>query len=298
MPTPPAKLIVAARPTSAVSHTPVTSGVNRRQPLHRRARNVATPATRKPTAESTVATPKVAPTTPAARLSRRWSEAVDRRRRDPAGAGRLVADPDRARDLPGGVNPFAVPVLPTNALLAVGMTLFLGALVASVVALLLRFRRSGGVERQQLKWFVFAAAVAGIALPTTFALWYVVPGVDLLAAIALIGLPVAATVAILRYHLYDVDVVINRTFVYAALSVTLVTAYGVTAVLLGALLGGGSPWTIAAATLVVALAFHPVRAWIQGRVDKRFNRARYHALRRMADFLEDLRAGRALAGAG
>ena len=209
-----------------------------------------------------------------------------------AGAGWSLS-PDLGSALPGGQNPFAVPALPTELLLNVGTALFVAALVASVVSLVRRFRRSRGIEHQQLKWFVFAAALAGVALPASFVLWSVTPAAEMLAAIALTALPIAAAIALLRYRLYDVDVLINRTVVYGTVTVLLATAYGATAVLLGLALGGGSAWVTAGATLVAAIAFRPARGRVQDIVDRRFNRARYEGLRRMTDFLEELRSGRA-----
>jgi signal transduction histidine kinase len=192
-----------------------------------------------------------------------------------------------------GHNPLAIDALPATVMLAAGLTLFLGALVAAVASLIVRFRRSSGIERQQLKWFTFAAAVAGVALPTTLALWYAVPAARVMAAVALTSLPVAACVAILRCRLYDIDVVISRTLVYGSLTIVLAAAFGATTVLLGAALGRGSAVATAGATLVVAVAFGPLRARLQDAVDRRFSRARYDAMRRMAAFLEDLRSGRA-----
>jgi signal transduction histidine kinase len=93
--------------------------------------------------------------------------------------------------------------------------------------------------------------------------------------------------------LYGIDLVINRTLVYGSVTVLLAGAFAATVLVLGTALGRGSPWTTAAATLVVALAFRPVRARMQDAVDRRFNRARYDALGRMTAFLDDLRAGRA-----
>ncbi|MFF0269784.1 sensor histidine kinase [Kribbella sp. NPDC004536] len=200
--------------------------------------------------------------------------------------------PDRGRDFVSGRNPIAVEGLPTGLLLAVGMPLFLGALLAAVVSLAVRFRRSAGLERQQLKWFVLAAAVAGVALPTSFALWYVSPAASVLAAVALTGLPLAASAAILRYRLYDIDFFISRTVAYAGLTVLLVASYAVVTVALGTFLGSGSAWTVAVATLVCAVLFRPLRTRIQDVVDRRFNRSRYDALHRMTTFLDDVRAGR------
>ncbi|NUR97469.1 MAG: hypothetical protein HOV67_19705 [Kribbellaceae bacterium] len=200
--------------------------------------------------------------------------------------------PDRGRDFVSGRNPIAVAGLPTGLLLGIGMPLFLGALLAAVVSLAVRFRRSEGLERQQMKWFVLAAAVAGVALPTSFVLWYVSPAATVIAAVALTGLPLAAGAAILRYRLYDIDFFISRTVAYAGLTVLLVASYAVVTVALGTFLGSGSPWTVAVATLVCAVLFRPLRTRIQDVVDRRFNRSRYDALHRMSAFLDDVRAGR------
>jgi hypothetical protein len=109
--------------------------------------------------------------------------------------------PDRTREFASGRNPLAVPALPTGALLTVGTTLFLGALVASAASLVIRFRRSTGDERQQLKWFAAAAAYAGVAMPSTVVLWYVTPAAQLLIISAVTALTLAACMAILRYRL-------------------------------------------------------------------------------------------------
>jgi hypothetical protein len=184
--------------------------------------------------------------------------------------------------------------LPTGTLFAVGVALMIAALLASATSLVLRFRRSRGVDRQQLKWFALAAVFAAVVLPLSFALWFVTPVGAVLIAVGLTALPIAACIAILRYRLYEVDVVINRALVYGAVTVLLAAVFAATTVLLGTALGGrGSAWATAGATLVVAVAFRPLRARIQDVVDRRFNRARYEALHRMADFLESLRDGRA-----
>jgi signal transduction histidine kinase len=200
---------------------------------------------------------------------------------------------DRSREFVSGRNPLAVAALPADALLAVGMTLFLGALLASALSLVLRFRAAEGDERQQLKWFAAAAAWVVVALSATFFLWYVTPAVQVLAAVSLTALPVVACLAILRYRLYDIDIIVDRTVVYGAVTALLAAAYGLTTLVLGMSLGGDSGWITAVATLVVAVAFRPLRDRVQDVVDRRFHRARYQAVRRMADFLEALRAGRA-----
>ncbi|MFG1815323.1 histidine kinase [Kribbella sp. NPDC049174] len=200
--------------------------------------------------------------------------------------------PDRGQDFVGGRNPWAVESLPTGVLVAVGLPLFLGSLMAAVLSLAVRFRRSRGVERQQLKWFVLAASIAGVVLPTVFPLWYVTPVAGVLAALALSALPLAVCAAILRYRLYDIDLFISRTVAYATLTVLLGAAYVVLIIALGTLFGRGSAWATAAATVVCAILFRPLRGRIQDAVDRRFNRSRYDALHRMAAFLDDVRSGR------
>lgn len=199
--------------------------------------------------------------------------------------------PDRTEEFAAGVNPFAAPWLPTDALLVVGMVLFLPAFLLSALSLVVRYRRATGETRQQLKWMVAAAALVGMALPASFLLWYVTPLAALLATVALLGLPLATCIAILRYRLYGIDVIIDRTAVYGTVTVLLAAVYGLIAVVLGIWLGRGSGWVTAIATLVAAVLFRPLRDRVQDRVDRRFHRARYRAVRGMTGFLEQVRAG-------
>jgi signal transduction histidine kinase len=202
--------------------------------------------------------------------------------------------PDRGGEFRSGRNPLGVEGLPSDALFAIGATITIAALVASAASLVVRFRRAESVERQQLKWFAFGAVVATVLLPVGFALWFVSPFGGVLVASALTALPVAACVAVLGYRLYDVDLVISRTLVYGALTVLLAAGFAATAFVLGVAFGRGSAWATAGATLVVAAAFVPLRRRTQDVVDRRFNRARYDAVCRMTDYLEDLHAGRAV----
>ena len=103
---------------------------------------------------------------------------------------------------------------------------------------------------------------------------------------------VAVGVAVTRYRLYDVDVAIERTAVYGALTLLLAAAYAVTALALGTALGSNSDWVTAGATLVVAVVFRPLRSVLQDLVDRRFSRARYEAIQRVSEFLERLRSGK------
>jgi hypothetical protein len=158
----------------------------------------------------------------------------------------------------------------------------------------LRLRRARGVERAQLKWLALAAAITGGAIVVEVLSYFV--AVDTLDATrsVLLGLgftvfPLTAGVAILRYRIYDVDVVINRTLVYGALTVTLAAVYLGLVLLLG-LAVGRSNLSIAVSTLAVAAPVPPpARARIQAAVDRRFYRRRYDAARTLQRFGSRLR---------
>ncbi len=194
----------------------------------------------------------------------------------------------------GDRNPYAVDASWRSALLTVGMPMFLGSLVVAIVPLVQRLRRATGVERLQLRWFVFASMCAVVILPVVALLWSVAPVVRPLTALALIAMPVGAAIGILRYRLYDIDVVISRTLAYGALSVVLAGTYAATVVVIGAAVGRGSDWSTAGATLAATVVFGGVRHRVQDIVDRRFNRARFDALQRMTTFLDELRSGRAV----
>jgi hypothetical protein len=186
-------------------------------------------------------------------------------------------------------NPIGVPGIadPEDGIL----DLLLGLLVvAAVVSLVVRFRRSRGDERLQLKWFTYAAALLPLIL-----LGDLLPDAvsSVLFAVGISLLPVAAGIAILRYHLYEIDRLINRTLVYGLLTALLAGVYAGLVVLLGRLFGelGGRPpsWAVAAATLAVATLFQPARRRIQRAVDRRFNRRRYDAARTVEAYSTRLR---------
>ncbi len=191
-------------------------------------------------------------------------------------------------------NPYAIDAALTRVLQAVGMTLFLGSAVVAIVPLVLRLRRATGVERLQLRWFAFASMCAAVILPVVALLWSVAPAVRPLTALALAAMPVGAAIGILRYRLYDIDLLISRTLAYGALSVVLAGTYAATVVVFGAAVGHGSAWGTAVATLAVAAMFGPLRHRLQDAVDRRFNPAGFDAMQQMAAFLDDLRAGRAV----
>jgi len=171
-------------------------------------------------------------------------------------------------------------------------------LLLSLAALVVRLRRSRGVERQQMKWLVFAGAVPTCAFTVSFVLGafaddsLLIDVVFLTGFAALLLIPVAVAVAILRYRLYDIDRVISRTLVYGALTVLLGAAY-TGLVLVGQALfstfTGGSNLAIAVSTLVVAALFLPLRSRLQRLVARRFYRRRYDAERTLATFASRLR---------
>ena len=172
---------------------------------------------------------------------------------------------------------------------------FLLTTVAAVIALILRFRRSTGVEREQLKWLVYSAALLVAFTPVmvlTGDAGVELGGVlvsDFLYGVLIGALPLAVGAAILRYRLYDIDVVIRRTVVYGSLTVTLVGAYVGSVLLLQLVLSPGSDLAIAASTLAVAALVRPALRRIQGLVDRRFYRSRYDATRTLEGFGARLR---------
>jgi hypothetical protein len=183
-----------------------------------------------------------------------------------------------------------------NVLEGVGLVLHVGSLAAALACLVLRFRSSRGVERQQLRWVAAGAtgAVVGllavVGLGTLEQVYGLLPGAWLVAiALALPCLPVTVAVAVLRYRLYDLDQIISRTLAYGLLTVLLGGGYVLVVVGLGQLLGRDSSLVVAAATLAVAAAFQPARRRVQGAVDRRFNRRRHDAARIIETFGDRLR---------
>jgi hypothetical protein len=175
----------------------------------------------------------------------------------------------------------------------VGFQLFLATLPAAALALALRFRRARGVERQQLKWFA-AAGLILVAVPVADTIGLL--GFDSNRLIELLStwpLYVAIGIAILRYRLYDIDRLLNRTLVYGLLTLILGLGYGGAVLVAGQLFGGlgGQPpsWAVAAVTLATAALFQPARHRIQAIVDRRFNRRRYDTAATIQAFATRLR---------
>ncbi|WP_410792813.1 hypothetical protein [Kribbella sp. C-35] len=207
-------------------------------------------------------------------------------------AGTLLA-PGELHYFPTVSNPFPVSIPSSSAVGDLAAPVLAAGLVFGLVALAVRFRRSRGVERQQISWMFYLGALLIGSIPVTTALSSTnlslagIPVSELAFAGLLLAVPGAVGVAILRYRLYDIDVVINRTLVYGALSVTLGAAYVGSVLLLQLVLSPvtqGSGLAVAVSTLLVAGLFRPVRSRIQGLVDRRFFRRRYDAARTLEAF--------------
>jgi hypothetical protein len=200
----------------------------------------------------------------------------------------------RIEDYPQLTNPYGVDSSVVDPLEGLALLVLAIGIASSSASLIVRFRRARGEQRQQIKWLAFAGAVAALCVIVFTGLYDVVGENTANTAImvGVLGLPVAAGVAILRYRLYDIDLVINRTLVYGALSATLGAAYLVSVLLLQLVLSGvagGSGLAVAASTLAVAALFRPARARIQGAVDRRFYRRKYDAAQTLERFGEQLR---------
>jgi hypothetical protein len=191
-----------------------------------------------------------------------------------------------------------VPLLveggPLAALALLGSVIVLVQLLVAAGSLVLRFRRARGVERLQLRWMTMAAALAGLAAAVSLVSWAALgnaaqPLWGLVFVAYLMALPLATGASILRYRLYDLDLIISRTLAWTALTVLLGLGYAAVVLLGGRLLPDSSSLAVAAATLAVAAAFQPARRRVQELVDRRFNRRRYDAARTIAAFSARLR---------
>jgi hypothetical protein len=196
-------------------------------------------------------------------------------------------------------NPFAIGGSVGDFLLmleGVGATLTILSALASVTSSFARWVRARGQERQQLKWFAYAAAmmIGGFLLAFMFGsselMW------DLGFLVGFVGfalLPLTTAIAILKYRPYDIDRIINRTLVYASLTVTLGAVYfgGIVMVqrVFVVLTGERSTLAVVASTLLIAALFNPLRKRIQSFIDRRFYRRKYDAAKTLAGFSANLR---------
>ena len=202
-----------------------------------------------------------------------------------------AVDPESV--LRGARNPLAIPALETPLLVVAGVTAPLTALSLVVAggSLVGRFRRARGVERQQLRWLSFAAALAPPALLVMYA-GILTEHLELAGwavGVFLALLPLAISAAIARYRLYDLDRIISRTLAYGLLTLVLGLGYAGVVLGLGRLLPRGSSLVVAAATLAGAAVFQPARRRVQALVDRRFNRRHYDTTQTVAAFSARLR---------
>ena len=209
---------------------------------------------------------------------------------------------------PGVRNPFGLEAAPWLATAGIVILPLLPlCMIASALSLLMRYRRSGGEEREQIKWIAFAASVVVLlylitmvsSLMFPLGIWFAA-GTPLwlgilqqAAIVSFAAVPIAVGFAVLKYRLYDIDLVINRTLVYGPLTATLVALYFLGIVVLQrvfvALSGQKSTLAVVASTLLIAALFNPLRRRIQSFIDRRFYRSKYDAVKTLEAFSAKLR---------
>ena len=205
-----------------------------------------------------------------------------------------VLTPGPLEDFPQIVNPYGVDSPILDAVAVAGAILASASMVASAVSLIVRMRRAGRTERQQIKWLAYGGAlvVGAVFVGGVIAVWIGEVGIAVIS-LGLLGVPISTGVAIARYSLYDIDLIINRTLVYGSLTVLLASAYvGVVVglqALFRALSGQESTLAIVASTLAIAALFGPLRRRVQAFVDRRFYRRKYDATHTLAAFNARLR---------
>jgi hypothetical protein len=194
-------------------------------------------------------------------------------------------------------NPLGIEDLPN--LYELVQALMLTLLLVAATSLLVRLRRARGVEQQQIKWFAYAVVVASSGSILTYVVPVAIgaPWLELVSyvpfVVGVVSVPISMGIAILRYRLYDIDLLINRTLVYGALTAMLVGVYVGSIVVLQGLVrvftGQESQLAIVASTLAVAALFNPLRRRIQSFIDRRFYRSKYDAAKTLEAFSAKLR---------
>jgi hypothetical protein len=197
-------------------------------------------------------------------------------------------------DFPQIVNPYGIDSPVVSVVGVAGSLVVVGSMVASAVSVIVRARHAGRVERQQIKWLAYGGAVVvGTSLVAgAIAIWSVTVTI-LIINLALLGLPLFTGIAIVRYRLYDIDIIINRTLVYGSLTATLIALYFGGIVVLQRvfvlLTGQQSTLGVVASTLLIAALFTPLRRRIQSFIDRRFYRRKYDAEKTLETFSLKLR---------
>jgi hypothetical protein len=190
-------------------------------------------------------------------------------------------------------NPFGVqPAAVTDTAIAVGLAGLLGCVVVAVWSLLVRARRGTPVERQQIKWLAYAGClVAATLVPSTILSLSTGTAARIAEGalmIAIVTVPVAVAIAVLKYRLYEIDRIISRTLAYVVVTGLMAGVYAGLVLLATRVLRVTTPPAVAAATLAAAALFNPLRHRVQRVVDRRFNRARYDADKTVAAFASRL----------
>jgi hypothetical protein len=219
-----------------------------------------------------------------------------------------VLAPGELSELEGVLNPFGLEgatwLVDAEVVL---LLLFVTCILASAVSLILRYRHSGGEVREQIKWIALAGSLVGLLLSIVLGLIIVaevmrgsegstplwLQGLLFVLLLSFAGVPVAIGFAVLKYRLYDIDLLINRALVYGSLTATMAVVYvgGVVSLqsVFRGLTGQESTLAIVASTLVIAALFGPLRRQVQAFVDRRFYRRKYDATRTLAAFNARLR---------
>jgi hypothetical protein len=190
----------------------------------------------------------------------------------------------------GFANPLAIPALDPwlGPLVDLAEWGAIAVIVAAASAPLVRYRRGGQIERHQVRWLAAGCFIVVVG----FSVSSVVPFAETIGLMTLAVLPISIGIAILRYHLYEIDRIVSRTIGYALVTATLLVVFAIVVVGLQALLAPftrGDTVPVAASTLVVFALFQPLHRRVQSAIDRRFNRARYDGERTVAELARRLR---------
>src|SRR5215213_4736116 len=205
-------------------------------------------------------------------------------------------EPGPLEDFPRIMNPYGVDSLILEAVAVAGAILASASMVASAISLIVRMRRAGRARHQQIKWLAYggALAVGAVFVGAVISVWIGEVGFAL-TSIGLLGVPIFTGVAITRYRLYEIDIVINRTLVYGALTAALVAVYFGGVATLQALFRALTAQeqqpqlAIVVSTLAIAALFDPLRRRIQSFIDRRCYRRKYDAQKTLEAFSVKLR---------
>jgi signal transduction histidine kinase len=201
------------------------------------------------------------------------------------------SNPSSVNALTGEPNLFSVDWLPGQQLTVLGAALLSLSGAGTLVSLIVRFRHADRIVRQQLKWVGFAGALLAITLPVATSLWSESLLVRIASPLVLSAMVLALGAAVLRYRLFDVDLIILRSTAYACVSTFVLAVYAAVSVALGTLVGRSSAWQVAVATLAAAAIFRPALRAVRLVLDKRFDRDGHSARLRVDTFLDGLRSG-------